>query len=257
VIVAAAPNTGKTTTVAHLVARGWSYATDEMVRLPAETNDLLGVRKPLSIKPGGRSLVEHLEPWMIPPVDVEPDGFRFVPMSASGATVVNGGEPHLVILLRSGSGDDPNSGARAFPVHPADAVVAMMQDVMDAERFGPTAVRLARLAAASHTYEIIRGTPAQTADEIERLAALDPPEPIDIRVLPDNDAFATGVVSTTIGDRVVVHDTGSGRIFALDPGGARVWEQLAGWSHGIDTGGPVIQPFVEQLRALGVLAGTA
>ena len=33
VIVAADRNTGKTTTVAHLVARGWNYVTDEMVRL--------------------------------------------------------------------------------------------------------------------------------------------------------------------------------------------------------------------------------
>jgi len=69
--------------------------------------------------------------------------------------------------------------------------------------------------------------------------------------------FTPGVLSVGVGDRMVVHDSDSGRIFALDPGGARVWQQLAGWSDGIDVGGPVIQPFVERLRALGVLAGAA
>jgi hypothetical protein len=257
VIIAADRNAGKTTTVAHLVARGWHYVTDEMVRLAAGTDEVLGVRKPVSIKPGGRRLVPHLQPWMIPSNDGEPDGFRFVPISASGATVVDGGRPHLVVLLRSPVDDHASAGAVALPMHPADAVVAMMQDVMDAERFGAAAQRLVMLAAASNTYELIRGTPEQTADEIERLARLDPPEPVDVCVHPSSDAFAPGVVSIGIGDRMVVHDPVSGPIFALDPGGARVWRQLAGWTDDIDITGPVIQPFVERLRALGVLAGTA
>src|SRR5262245_48039066 len=258
VIVAAERNTGKTTTVAHLVARGWSYVTDEMVRVPLGADEVLGVRKPLSIKPGGRDRVEHLQPWFIPPIDVEPDAFRFVPMSASGAIVADGGRPHLVILLRSRVGDDGSGGAVSSPLHPADAVVSMMQETMDAERFGPAAATLASLAAASHTYQLIRGTPEETADEIERLAALDPAPPMDVSVFPSSDAFAGGVVSIGVGDRMVVHDSASGRILALDAGGARVWRQLGGWSDDeIDLGGPVIQPFVEHLRSLGVLTGAA
>jgi hypothetical protein len=57
----------------------------------------------------------------------------------------------------------------------------------------------------------------------------------------------------------VVHDTASGQIFALDAGAARVWRQLGGWKvdEQVDVNGPVIASFVAQLRALGVLAGTA
>src|SRR5262249_48589311 len=108
------------------------------------------------------------------------------------------------------------------------------------------------------SYKLIRGTPEETAAEIERLAGLDPAPSMDVCVFPESDAFTTGVVSVGLGDRMVVHDSVSGRIFALDSGGARVWRQLGGWSDDeIDVGGPVIQPFVERLRSLGVLAGAA
>ena len=162
---------------------------------------------------------------MIPPIDVEPDGFRFVPMSAEpgAAPVVDGGRPHLVILLRSGVGPHQSVGLVGLRLHPADAVVAMMQDVMDAEWFGDVAPRLATLAAASHTFELLRGTPPETADEIERgLPGSIRPGRIDVCAFPSSHAFTPGVVSIGIGDRMVVHDSSSGRIFALDPGGARV-----------------------------------
>jgi hypothetical protein len=258
VIIAAERDTGKTTTVAHLVARGWSFVTDETVRLTTGSNKLSGFPKPLSIKPFGRQLVAHLEPWMIPPVD-EHERFRFVPIGASGATLSDGGLPCVVVLLRRSWGDPSTVGAVAHRLHPADAVVALMQETLDAERFGAAAERLAVLAAATHCYELIRGTPGDTADEIERLVGLDPAEPMDVGVLPPSAAFNPGVVSVALGDRAVVHDEASGRILALDEGATRVWRQLGGWSVDpeIDIDGPVIRPLVAQLRALGVLAGAA
>jgi hypothetical protein len=258
IVIAAPRNTGKTTTVAHVVARGWRYLTDETVRLCASDNDVRGLPKPLSIKLGGTPLVDHLQPWMVPPVHDGRDTSRFVPISASGATVADRGRPHLVVLLQR----PPDSSSIAVPaarqLHPADAVVALMQETLDAERFGATALRLATLAAASHCYELTIGTPTATAEHIERLFALDPVEPLDVSVLPPSDAFSSGVVSVALGDRAVVHEVGSGRILALDDGGTRVWKHLGGWdAEGeIDVHGPVIGPFVAQLRALGVLAGT-
>jgi len=259
VIIAAEANTGKTTTVAHLVARGWGFATDERVRLSQGTSEVAGLPKPLAIKPGGRAFVDHLEPWMIPPAGDGPEDFRFVPVSASGATVVAGGAPHVVLLLQRPFPGEPVTGAVAVHLHPADAVVALMQETLDAERFGSATMRLAELAAASHCFELTTGTPAETADEIERLFRLDPVESIEVSVLPSSPAFSPGVLSVMLGDRVVVHDTVSGRILALDAGGTRVWKQLGGWcdDDGIDVDGPAIGPFVAQLRALGVVAGAA
>ena len=257
VVIAAPRNTGKTTTVAHLAARGWGVVTDETVRLPADGHDISGFPKPLSIKPGAREHVEHLEPWMIPPVGDGPEEFRFVPIGASGAAVVEGGAPHVVIVLRRALIDGSDCGAVAQRLHPADAVVALMQETLDAERFGRSALRLATLAATSHCFELWVGTPTETVDQIETLFRLDRSEQLEVDLFPASTSFSPGVVSVAVGDRAVVHDTASGRIFALDEGATRVWKALGGWpvDEDIDVGAPVIEPFVAQLRSLGVLAG--
>jgi hypothetical protein len=256
VVIAAERGTGKSTTVAHLVSRGWGYVTDETVRLGAD-DQVTGFPKPLSIKPGGRALVEHFRPWIVPTDDATDGSFGFVPIGSSGAEVANGGRPHLVILLRRNSAP---GDAAAVPVarrlHPADATVALMQETLDAERYGRAAHRLAILAARSQCYELTLGTPEATVDEIESLFGLDLPAPVEVRALPQSDAFSAGVVSVAVGDRIVVHDSDSGRIFAVDAGGARVWRQLGGWDgDDLDVEGPVLSSFVAQLRALGVLAG--
>jgi hypothetical protein len=255
VVIAAPANTGKTTAVATLVARGWEFMTDETVRLSTDTNALTGLRKPLSIKPGGDRLVPHLEQWMIPP-GPDPYGYRFVAIGATGARMVDTASPHLLILLERAPGYSPFSRPETEALHPADAVVELMQNTFDAERFGSPAARLAALAAVSHCYRLTVASPADTADTIEELFALETPAALDVSVLPPSDSFSPGVVSVAIGDRVVVHDPGSGPIFALDAGGTRVWRKLAGWSEDpdLDVQGPVIKQFVAELRALGVVA---
>jgi hypothetical protein len=259
VIIAAAADTGKTTTVAHLVARGWGFVTDESVRLSPTTAVVTGFTKPASIKPGGHRLVPHLQDVLIPPLRGGPDDFRYVAMGTSGAEVVQGSVPYLVVLLSRPIESTPSLGPTARALHPADAVVALMQETFDAERFGSAAVQLARLAATSLCYELTIGTPTETADAIEALFQLDPPEPIAVGELPPSDAFSVGVLSVAIGDRVVVHDTVTGQIFALDPGGARVWRKLGGWTvdDEIDVDGPVVGQFVGQLRSLGVLVAAS
>jgi len=196
---------------------------------------------------------------MIPSLEDGGLGFRFVAIGASGATLSEGGLAHLLIVLRRPPDGAPPVVPVARPLHPADAVVALMDETLDAERFGAAAIQLATVAAASHCYELTIGTPMATVDDIERLFRLPAAEPLDVAVMPSSDAFTAGVVSVAIGDRAVVHDSVSGLIFALDAGAARVWEQLGGWGtdDSIDIHGPSISPFVAQLRALGVLASAA
>jgi hypothetical protein len=258
VVLAGRWNTGKSTTIAHLVARGWGYVTDEAVRLADGTSRVAGFPKPVSVKAGGRHLLSHLEPWMIP-VNESTDSSCFVPIGATGAAVVDGGDPHVVIVLRRTADADSAADSTAYRLHAADAVVALMEETLDAPRFGRAAERLARLAAASHCFELEIGTPSNTVDTIEGLFGLDPAEPLEVSVLPKSEAFSAGVVSVAIGDRAVVHEVVSGVIFALDAGGTRVWKALGGWTDDddIDVDGPAIKPFVAQLGALGVLAGAA
>jgi hypothetical protein len=256
VVAAAERNTGKTTTVAHLAARGWGFVTDETVRLSDDSPMLSGFPKPLAIKPGGEATVGHLARWLLPPPGDGPADFRFVPMGATGAAVSDGGLPHLVILLRRPPFGSTGSGPVARQLHPADAVVALMQETLDAERYGRAALRLAELTAGTHNFELRMGTPSETADAIETLFRYEPIERLPVAQLPASDAFAPGVISVSIGDRAVVHDTSSGQIFALDAGATLVWQQLGGWYGGepIDLQGPAIGPFVAQLDSLGVLA---
>ena len=109
---------------------------------------------------------------------MDPRIFHFVPVGASGATVVDGGAPHLVVLLRRPFSTNPGDSAVAERIHPADAVVALMEQTFDAERFGPTAPRLADARPRSATATSSpSGTPSDTVDQIEDLFRLDPVEP--------------------------------------------------------------------------------
>jgi len=256
VVIAAERNTGKTTTVSHLVKRGWSFITDETVRLTTDSPDVGGFPKPLSIKPGGLDLVPHLVAHAIPAsVDGRPS-FSFVPIGATGARVAASATPHLTVLLRR----DPLAGGDAAPysrrLRPADAVVALMQETLDAGRYGTAALRLAQLAVASHCYEVTCGSPEATADHLEELFSSPPAETVDVTLLPEGPNMAKDVVSVEIGDAIVVHAQSNGGIFALDSAAARIWRHVGGWNvdDAIDVAGPVVAPFVNQLRSLGVLA---
>lgn len=256
VVIAAERNTGKTTTVAHLVARGWAFVTDETVRLSATTERITGFPKPLSVKPGGEGRLDMFRRWMIPTIESDAALYRFVPVGATGASLVDGGVPHLVVLLRRPDDMASNPAPVALRLHPADAVVALMQETLDAERFGATPARLARLAAASHCYMLTMGSPTETAEQIEALVEQDPVTAIAVSQYPSSDAFSPGVVTMKIGRRAVIHDPTSGLIVALDEGATRVWNTIGGHepADGIDLDGPVIASFVDQLHGLGVLA---
>ncbi len=257
VLIAAERNTGKTTTIANLVARGWSFITDETVRL-GDSDQITGFPKPMSIKPYGHSLVPHFLPWMIPPIDAQEGFVRFVPVGTSGASVVPGGTPHLVVLLKRPF-DERTTTPTIKHLNPADAVVALMQETLDAERHGSAALRLAELAARSHCVELTIGGPSETVDAIEQLFDVAPVAALDVSMLAPSKAVSSSVVSVALGERAVLHDTASGRILALDEGGTRIWQVAGGWSRddSIDLDGPMIGSFVAQLRALGLLASAA
>lgn len=259
-VVVAPRQTGKTTTIAHLVERGWAYVTDETVSLASAARRITGFPKPLSIKPAGVGLVEHLTEAMIPPFSADPDlqatGYRFVPASNSGAAIAQGGEARLAVLLKRDTAS-PAAVATSREVPPADAVVRMMQEVFDAERHGSAALRLAEFAAGVVCHEVTVGTPQSTAALIETLfenaAAVNHP----VELLEPSTQLPDGVVTIRIGDRYVVHHTGSGVIFALDRAGSNIWSELGGWSEPTtDLEGPGVRDFVGQLRALGVVGST-
>lgn len=255
VVIAAERNTGKTTTITQLVCRGWEFLTDEMVALGDPSDGIVGYPKPLSIKPHGQHHVGHLLDRLIPPTG-SAVAIRFVAASSAGATLGSPAPPRLIVLLKRDSFAAAYPPVRVRELHPVDAVVSLMQETLDAERYGDAAIRLAQLAVESRCVEIWAGSPDATVDAIEEAFARPSVDPLSVERMPPSLALKPSVVTVRIGDRAVVHDLDSGRIFALDAVGTRVWEQIAGWeTHpDIDLAGPVVSTLVEELRALGVLA---
>jgi hypothetical protein len=256
-VLAAPRETGKTTTLATLVHRGWGFISDEAVAITADGDQLHGFAKPLSIKSRGRGLLSHLEARFLPRGEVAPDAVLHASLGPTGATAHPCAEPRLVCLLhRTGEAGTPAGQPWWRPMHPVDAVVALMGETMDAGRFGPEAVvTLARLATQSRCYEIGLGGPVDTAELIEQLFEQARPDPLPVEVMDDGTFVRPNVRSVLIGDRVVIHEQPEGRILALDQPGTQVWMKLGGWLPGldIDLHGPVIAQFVQQLHAFGLI----
>lgn len=256
-VLAAARGTGKTTTAATLVARGWSFITDETVYLRPDDDRIRGTARPLSIKPHGSRHLAFLESHLRPRLAAG-DDFQFVSLGASGAEVVTAATPHVVVLLRRAA-TGPLATAVEHRLHPADTVVGLMEETLDSARYGAGAlVRLAQLAARSHCARVLVGDPVSTAEAIERLSDEGPVRPQRVHEHPPSTAVAAGVVSVRIGDRAVVQHMPSGRLVALDEAGTRIWEHLGGWTPdgALDLHEESVGRFLDELRSLGLLDQT-
>lgn len=251
VVIPAARYTGKTTTVANLIARGWEFITDEIVTLDAPGR-VAGVPRPLGVKPGGAGRIALPLDVVVPSA---PDtGFRYVPVGQNGGTVCGNAPVAAVAMLTFA--DQPDVAARVEPLHPADAVVALMEHTLDAGRYGPEAVvRLAELVRGAVNVRIGRGDPDHTADAIVELAARPAPEPVSIVRHPPSAQVRPAVVSLALGGRAVIHHIESGAMLALDEPATRVWEVAGGWAEhaDVDLAGPVVSTFVRRLRDFDLL----
>jgi hypothetical protein len=255
VVIPATRYTGKTTTVANLLAAGWEFITDEIVTLD-QPGRVSGVPRPLGLKPGA---AEHISLPLDVVVPTSPTtGFRYASVGRNGGLVCAHAPVGTVALLEFPN--DPNEAARVERLHPADAVVALMQHTLDAARYGPEAVvRLAELTCGAISARVFRGSPEGTVAAIAELAARPAPEPLVVERYGPSPNAGSAVVSLSLGGRAVIHHLGSGAILALDEAATKVWEVAGGWAgHAdVDLSAPVISTFVGQLRDLDLLAETA
>lgn len=260
VLITARSGTGKTTLAAKLLTLGWSYGSDESVAISPDSMVVASFPKPLMIKDGERSPVPELESLRVV-VDRFDDRIWTVPAGAMGADCVDSIEPRCIVVLTPDqrvAGVDPS---HPTTIHPTDAVVAMMEQTMDAGRYGPRAVEaLAVLAARSRCVQMQVGPLEEASTALERLTSETPIEN-HVQVLEPSPSpglpwhVSEHSRSLIIGERAVVHDTAGGAISALDEAGTAVWLTLlgdppAGW--GLDMlQNPAIRGFVDQLTALG------
>lgn len=256
IVMSAPRETGKSTTLARLVLRGWDFISDEAVSVNLDDEELHGFPKPLSIKPQGRGWVPELLSHTVPPIaEVADHEIVHVPLGTVGAVAVPAAEPQIVVLLQR-TESQSDAGVASLPVHPVDAVVQLMAETMDAARFGGRAVEvLARLAARCACHEVLIGAPDATAAHLEDLFQAPPSPPLPVRTFHGGVHIKDEVTSIVIGDRVVIHQPPDGAVLALDAAGTQVWLALGGWepNEDIDLRGPVVAPFVDQLVAVGIV----
>lgn len=261
VLISAMSGAGKTTLTGALLEHGWSYVSDESVAFENDSLDCRGFPKPLMIKAFGTADTP-VASLRRTGVDLSEMSYNWaVPASRIGAPIVERVEASLVVILEppaSGGFDEP---PKVSHLHPTDAVVKLMSQTMDAERFGPEALEALVSRAANATCVALQtGQVDETADLVGRLAAADSPtheiQRLDVQPgLQTAWVPRTSVRSSRVDDRVVAHDTDSGNVMALDESGSALWMALYGqppaWWANETLELESTTEFLEQLRHYG------
>lgn len=250
--------TGKSTTVVHLVQQGWDLISDESVSISRDDVLIRGFPKPLSVKPTGRHLVPDVMPAALPRKGASHLDAVHVPLGRVGGVLREFAEPHLVALLSRTRENAASAEPVCAPIDTADAIVHLMTETFDAGRFGPDAViHLARLASRCHCYRVDLGSPERTATAITELFSAPPVPPTTVTSLGSGGRVRRNVVSLLVGDRVVIHEQPAGRVVALDRIGSEVWLTLRGipGADPVDLSRPQFAAFVDQLAGMGFIDG--
>ena len=263
VLISAASGTGKTTLAVALAQRGWTYQSDEAVALTNKDFTVDGFPKPLMIKPGGGDLISGLETAR---VSLDPDDSLWwhIPASTIPAPVTKESQPSTIVILHRRADGSTQEAPTPQPIHPADAVVALMSQTMDAERFGPdTVVVLSELASRCTCVTLAVGPLEESSSVLEQLVLSHSRQSkvVSLHYPSKESTFnwapTPNVRSVKIGERVVVHDTAGGAIVALDESGAAVWRALHGdapdWWHTETMAAPPTISFLDELTSHGLL----
>ena len=263
VLISAPSGTGKTTLAASLVLQEWTYISDEAVALSRSPLHVTGFPKPLMIKPGGGPLLPQLGAHHVS-LGTSDSQWWNVPVSRVTRQISEEVDPKLIVILHHGFEGSETMRATPMEIHPADTVVALMEQTMDAQRFGPDAVNvLADLASRCTCVSMAVGPLDQAASALTDLLRAGATG-TDVHLIDTSDRSVVdgwrvpeAVRSVLIGDRAVIHDTAEGAIVALDEAGTGVWRALHGdrphWlsPDGLETNATKL--FLAQLCSRGLL----
>jgi hypothetical protein len=169
VILPATANSGKSTLVAELVARGLDYLSDESLALDPTGEVVRPYPRSISLDPGSWPVLPHLRPvepgvdeafhrssWQVPPQRIRPSC-----ISGPG-TLALAIFPHYV-------SDAPTT---LEPLSPTEALVELLANSFDFPTLGQRGMdRLARLATETPVFELRSGSLEQAADAVQRALA--------------------------------------------------------------------------------------
>lgn len=251
VLIVAPSGGGKTTAVTSLIATGWNYMSDEMISIGRETNLISCWPKPLSIKRSGFEQFESIVGDAAADENHnQTDAAWNIAASAVGPVFRARAKPRLIVLLNR-----RDSGPESIGVSGGAAVVSLVEQSMDLERFGPGGLMaLAQLASVCRVIDVRRNAPETLAAIIESHwseVIPSPPEPVGL-------CFASGPVSSSIeaiaiDDEIVVRNKGSGRIALLNKVGASALDRILAASTSGDMLSQSDHQFLLELKQARVL----
>ena len=260
VLISASSGVGKTSLTAALLLAGWTYISDESVAVGFDSLLALGFPKPLLIKILGEALHPELMSKRVS-LDDEDEFWWLVPASAVPAAYET----------RSSQRSSSSSSVRGMAAptsqpSPLGCILRTrssrwMGQTMDAGRFGERAVLLLASIAARSTCVRLTVGPLEAAVAALGDLVNEHRDLVRVRDVPPPASSVHGwlvvpsVRSVLIGDRVVVHNTETGSIAALDEAGTAVWIALHGeapaWWEPAQMRAPSTMQFLEQLESIG------
>jgi hypothetical protein len=153
VVLPAPAESGKTTLVAGLVTRGLEYLTDEAVALRLDDDDrVVPYPKPLTIEPGSRQVLAHLEPRLDDDVaDHFGDQWHLSPEAIRASAVAGPATPCLLIVPRF----DRDGPTALTALKRAEALRLVAEGSFNLPQLGrPGLLSLARLVRSCECYRL-------------------------------------------------------------------------------------------------------
>jgi hypothetical protein len=236
---------GKSTLTAHLVRRGWSYHTDEMVGLDLDAPTTASCfSRPIALKPGSWPWFSELPSVRSASLLVPRLERVHVPTSELGASRGRDGSRIGAVVFLG----HPGAGGELVRVGPSEAVELLTMDALDLGRAGAAGMAaLVELARHAHLVKLV----VRDLDRAETLLStlLDetltrPREAMALGIRPGARPRPSGVLAPVDADAVVVPDDDvigwlledgcvvygleGGVLVRLDPSGAEAWQGLDG-----------------------------
>lgn len=249
VLIPGARGAGKTTLVAALIDRGWSYGTDEMVAVEPD-GACVALRKPLNCKPGSLERFDHVRRLLHPSLSRLPTdrGQLGLPRDwmDSGAVPVT----DIVVAVRSTSHTPPTLA----PLPPAGAVRILVENSFDFERHGPgRSLKLAaHLVGGARTWTLtyddavaaagLLATELTVSEDGEGMGLTAPADVVtfaalDASVGGDEVRQAPGTLGVSIGGDGVIWVPALGQVMQVSAAGFAAWASADGTSRSADRAG--------------------
>ena len=170
VLLPAAMESGKTTTVAGLVRAGLHYLTDEATAIEPGSGQLRSCAKPLSIDPGSWDVLAALRPEVSEETEALLEWQWQVPADSFG-TVAHVGVPALVVSPQYTAGSE----VHLAPLSPADTLMLLAENAFNLQRFGHDGfAALERIARECPAYRMRHGDLDDAVRTIQGLLGDDP-----------------------------------------------------------------------------------